>query len=99
MTTTEQVTGPDPRSIFLTPVEVMARRRWGRTKGYARMAQPDFPPLLDGAYRLDTLLAFEDRELAAAGWVESPAVRVVAPVTPPATMPAKRKPGRPAKAA
>jgi hypothetical protein len=27
----------DPRQVFLTPTEVMARYRWGRTKGYDAM--------------------------------------------------------------
>jgi hypothetical protein len=52
VTTNQQVTdliGTDPRSIFLTPAEYMTRRKWGRTNGYARMAESDFPPLLDGA--------------------------------------------------
>ena len=30
----------DPRHILLTPAEVMARYRWGRTKGYEVMRTP-----------------------------------------------------------
>jgi hypothetical protein len=55
----------DPRHVFLTPTEVMARYRWGRTKGYEVMRRrPDgFPRPVGGRYRLDSLLGWEDDQL------------------------------------
>ena len=51
--------------VFLTPAEVMARYRWGRTKGYEvmRSRRDDFPCALGGRYRLDSLPVWEDRQL------------------------------------
>ena len=55
----------DPRHVFLTAGEVMARYRWGRTKGYEvlRTRRDGFPAPLSGRYRLDTLLRWEDERL------------------------------------
>jgi hypothetical protein len=83
--------GADPRNIFLTPAEVMERKRWARTRGYARMRKPDFPPLLDGAYRHDTIIEWENRQLAAPGWLDTPLHPDPAPVI---ELPAKRRGGR-----
>jgi hypothetical protein len=77
----------------------MVRKRWGRTKGYARMRQADFPPLLDGAYRLDTIIEWENRQLEAAGWAperSGTASPALASTSAP-MLPAKRKAGRPRK--
>jgi hypothetical protein len=55
----------DPRHAFLTPAEVMARYRWGHTKGYEvmRTRRDGFPAGISGRYRLDTLLRWEDEHL------------------------------------
>lgn len=58
------MTAPDPRHVFLTAAEVIARYRWGRTKGYALLRSPDFPRPVTGRYRLDLLMAWEEEELA-----------------------------------
>lgn len=89
--------GTDPRMTFLTASEVMARYRWARTKGYQMLKSPGFPPALNGAYRLDTLLAWEDRQLAALGWTDTAVDEAPAPA--PVELPAKRRPGRPRKVA
>lgn len=52
-----------PEHIFLTKQEVIARYRWSRSKGYEIMQSPDFPRAIEGRYRLDTLLAWEERQL------------------------------------
>jgi len=62
MTTTHPV--GDPRHTFLKPQEVIARFRWGRTRGYLELKKPGFPRPIAGNYRLDTLIAWEDRCLA-----------------------------------
>jgi len=62
MTTTNPV--GDPRHTFLKPQEVIARFRWGRTRGYLELKKPGFPRPIGGNYRLDTLIAWEDRCLA-----------------------------------
>lgn len=56
----------EPRHTFLTAREVIARYRWGRTKGYEQLRQRDFPRPVAGRYRLDLLMAWEDRQLAEA---------------------------------
>lgn len=53
----------DPKNTFLTSTEVIRRYRWGRTKGYQMLRSPGFPRSIGGAYRLDTLAAWEDRQL------------------------------------
>lgn len=71
----------DPRHVFLTASEVIARYRWGRTKGYEVIRSQNFPRPLAGRYRLDLLMAWEDNQLAEA---QSP------PMSAPARPPAKR---------
>jgi hypothetical protein len=52
--------GGDPRQTFLKPQEVIARYRWGRTRGYLELKKASFPRTIGGNYRLDTLVAWED---------------------------------------
>ena len=54
----------DPCHVFLTPAEVMARYRWGRTKGYEvmRTRRDGFPGAIGGRYRLDMLLRWEEQQ-------------------------------------
>lgn len=69
MTTPTNVPTPlnnDPRHTFLTPREVFTRFRWGKTKGYEVLKQVGFPLPIGGAYRLDLLMAWEDRVLTGA---------------------------------
>ncbi|MER6971111.1 hypothetical protein ABT304_08665 [Nocardioides sp. NPDC000445] len=54
----------DPRHVFLTAGEVMARYRWGRTKGYEQLQRGGFPKPIAGRYRLDLLMQWEDDQLA-----------------------------------
>lgn len=55
----------NPRHTFLTAKEVIARYGWGRTKGYQVLRQRGFPrPVGRDRYRLDALMAWEDRQLA-----------------------------------
>jgi hypothetical protein len=54
----------DLKNTFLTPAEVFLRYRWGRTKGYQMLRAPGFPRSVGGAYRLDTLAAWEEDQLA-----------------------------------
>lgn len=82
---TTDVIAQDPRHVFLTAGEVIARYRWGRTKGYALLRSPDFPRPVAGRYRLDLLMAWEDEQLAAE--THEPAQR---PVGPPMKRHAKR---------
>ena len=57
----------DPASAFLTALEVIARYGWGRTKGYRMLRCEGFPrPIGGDRYRLDTLVAWENAQLAAA---------------------------------
>lgn len=93
--------GADPRNTFLIPAEVMLRYGWGRTKGYEtlRERRHGFPPAIAGRYRLDTLLAWEDQQLQAAGWDPDPTSPTPAAAPQPApVLPAKRKAGRKAAA-
>jgi hypothetical protein len=55
---------PDLHHCFLKPQEVIARYRWGRTRGYLELKKPTFPRQIGGNYRIDTLLAWEDCCLA-----------------------------------
>jgi hypothetical protein len=66
MTTTHPV---DDRHTFLKPQEVIARYRWGRTRGYLELKKANFPRPIGGNYRLDTLTAWEDR------WLTGPCKR------------------------
>jgi predicted DNA-binding transcriptional regulator AlpA len=64
MTSHDLPDGADPRHIFLTARDVMARYGWGRTKCYEMLRRPDFPrPVGGDRYRLDTLMAWEDAQL------------------------------------
>jgi len=65
--------GGDPRHTFLKPQEVIARYRWGRTRGYLELKKASFPRPIGGAYRLDTLIDWEDWCLN----VDEPAVDAV----------------------
>lgn len=57
----------DPASAFLTALEVIARYGWGRTKGYRMLRSEGFPrPIGGDRFRLDTLIAWENAQLAAA---------------------------------
>ncbi len=52
--------GGDPRHTFLKSQEVIARYRWGRTRGYLELKKASFPRPIGGNYRLDTLILWED---------------------------------------
>ena len=60
----------DPRHVFLSASEVMARYAWGKTKGYQNLKDRDLvpPPVMvhPDRWRLDQLLAWEDRRIASA---------------------------------
>lgn len=55
----------DPRHVFLSAREVMARYRWSKTKGYQNLKNRELvpPPVVQSPdrWRLDHLLAWEDR--------------------------------------
>jgi hypothetical protein len=53
-----------PSQTYLTSGEVIARFRWGRTFGYQMLASTGFPRTIGNRYRLDTLIAWEDRVLS-----------------------------------
>jgi hypothetical protein len=53
-----------PEHTFLTTSQVFQRYRWGRTRGYEIISSTGFPPRIGGSFRLDTLLDWEERELA-----------------------------------
>lgn len=54
----------DPRHTFLTSEDVFERMRWKRTYGYLMLKSAGFPPRVGLAFRLDTIMAWEDRVLA-----------------------------------
>ena len=60
----------DPRHVFLTASEVMARYGWGKTKGYQNLKDRELvpPPVMThpDRWRLDQLLAWEDKRMALA---------------------------------
>ncbi|MFD1506071.1 hypothetical protein FE374_18290 [Georgenia yuyongxinii] len=60
----------DPRHVFLTAREVMARYGWGKTKGYQNLKDRRVvpPPVMThpDRWRLDQLLAREERRMALA---------------------------------
>jgi len=60
----------DPRHVFLDAREVMQRYGWGRTKGYQNLKRRDLvpPPVVTqpDRWRLDQLLAWEERRMALA---------------------------------
>jgi predicted DNA-binding transcriptional regulator AlpA len=67
-----------PSDTFLTAMEVIARYGWGRTKGYRVLRSEGFPrPIGGDRYRLDSLLAWEESQLAA-----EPRQPVAAPALP-----------------
>lgn len=60
----------DPRHVFLTAREVMARYGWGKTKGYQNLKDPKAvpPPVMThpDRWRLDQLMAWEEKRMARA---------------------------------
>jgi predicted DNA-binding transcriptional regulator AlpA len=51
--------------VFLTAAQVITRYGWGRTKGYRVLRSAGFPrPIAGDRYRLDTLIAWEDAQVA-----------------------------------
>lgn len=65
--TREQVVD-DPRHVFLSASEVMARYGWGKTKGYQNLKDRELVPAPVMTYpdrwRLDQLLAWEEKRMA-----------------------------------
>jgi len=60
----------DPRHVFLSASEVMARYGWGKTKGYQNLKDREMvpPPVMThpDRWRLDQLLAREEKRIALA---------------------------------
>lgn len=60
----------DPRHVFLSASEVMARYGWGKTKGYQNLKSRELvpPPVMThpDRWRLDQLLAWEEKRIALA---------------------------------
>src|SRR3954447_12111781 len=60
----------DPRHVFLSASEVMARYGWGKTKGYQNLKDRELvpPPVMThpDRWRLDQLLAWEEQRRALA---------------------------------
>jgi hypothetical protein len=60
----------DPRHVFLDAHDVMARYGWGKTKGYQNLKDRELVPAPvmthPDRWRLDQLLAWEDRRIEAA---------------------------------
>lgn len=60
----------DPRNVFLCASEVIARYGWGKTKGYQNLKDRELvpPPVMahPDRWRLDQLLAWEERRMALA---------------------------------
>jgi hypothetical protein len=60
----------DPRHVFLDARAVMRRYGWGKTKGYQNLKDRSLvpPPVMThpDRWRLDQLMAWEDRRMAAA---------------------------------
>lgn len=63
-------TATDPRHVFLDARAVMRRYGWGKTKGYENLKNRELtpPPAMShpDRWRLDQLLAWEDRRIEAA---------------------------------
>lgn len=61
---------PDPRHVFLHAREVMSRYGWGKTKGYQNLKDRELVPAPvmthPDLWRLDQLLAWEERRMAKA---------------------------------
>ena len=57
----------DPRHVFLSASEVMARYSWGKTKGYQNLKDRGLmpPPVMThpDRWRLDQLLAWEEKRM------------------------------------
>lgn len=64
------LTSVDPRHVFLNASAVMRRYGWGRTRGYQNLKNREMvpPPVVShpDRWRLDQLLAWEDKRIAAA---------------------------------
>jgi len=62
--------GRDPRHVFLDAHEVMQRYGWGKTRGYQNLKDRSLVPepvlIHPNRWRLDQLLAWEERRMAAA---------------------------------
>ena len=60
----------DPRHVFLSANEVMARYGWGKTKGYQNLKDHELvpPPVMThpDRWRLDQRLAWEEKRIALA---------------------------------
>lgn len=70
MEPTNDANAPDPRHVFLSAADVLQRYGWGKTRGYQNLkdrAQVP-PPVVSRPkrWRLDQLMAWEDRKLAMA---------------------------------
>lgn len=70
MEPTNDADGPDPRHVFLSAADVLDRYGWGKTRGYQNLKdrQQVPPPVVSRPkrWRLDQLMAWEDRKLAMA---------------------------------
>jgi hypothetical protein len=70
----------DPRHVFLSASVVMARYGWGKTKGYQNLKDRELvpPPVMTqpDRWRLDQLLAWEEKRMAVA---EAALEAIVAP--------------------
>jgi len=60
----------DPRNVFLSAGQVLARYGWGKTKGYQNLKDRELvpPPVMThpDRWRLDQLLAWEEKRIALA---------------------------------
>ena len=60
----------DPRNVFLSAGEVIARYGWGKTRGYEHLKdRSEVPPPVmthPDRWRLDQLLAWEEKRMALA---------------------------------
>jgi len=70
MTLNHDDSPPDPRHVFLDATDVMHRYGWGKTKGYQNLKDRELvpPPVMihPDRWRLDQLLAWEERRMALA---------------------------------
>ena len=70
----------DPRHVFLHASDVIRRYDWGKTKGYQNLKDRELVPapvmIHPDRWRLDQLLAWEERRMALA---EAAVAAVVAP--------------------
>ena len=87
----------DPRHVFLSAQDVMARYGWGKTKGYQNLKDRELvpPPVMThpDRWRLDQLLAWEEKRMELA---EAAVNALAAPGCEPTSItdllpPAKRK--------